>query len=203
MKWHRTVGGWPIALIALHVVFITIGYAEASHVGFLSQFWAFIMHYPDVLAATVASALMIAAGVTSIPAVRRTMKYQSWWAVHLYLYLAMVLAFAHEIKTGVMFIGHPARDVLLDRNFGRRARGRDRHTNRASPRTEPSSPTANLERARRGSGRVLDHHQGSKHLELRGRGRTVLPVAIPGSRTLVALAPLLAVGACLVLPSFA
>jgi ferredoxin-NADP reductase len=27
--------------------------------------------------------------------------------VHLYLYLALVLAFAHEIKIGVMFIGHP------------------------------------------------------------------------------------------------
>jgi len=23
VRWHRTVGGWPIALIALHVVFIT------------------------------------------------------------------------------------------------------------------------------------------------------------------------------------
>jgi predicted ferric reductase len=107
VRWHRTVGGWPIALIALHVVFITLGYAEASHVSFVSQFWSFIMHYPDVLAATVAFALLVMAGVTSIPAVRRTMKYQTWWAVHLYLYLATVLAFAHEIKTGVMFIGHP------------------------------------------------------------------------------------------------
>ena len=107
VRWHRTVGGWPIALIALHVVFITLGYAEASHVSFVSQFWSFIMHYPDVLAATVAFALLVMAGVTSIPAVRRNMKYQTWWAVHLYLYLATVLAFAHEIKTGVMFIGHP------------------------------------------------------------------------------------------------
>jgi ferredoxin-NADP reductase len=73
----------------------------------VSQFWSFIMHYPDVLAATVAFALLVMAGVTSIPAVRRNMKYQTWWAVHLYLYLATVLAFAHEIKTGVMFIGHP------------------------------------------------------------------------------------------------
>jgi len=114
VRWHRTVGGWPIALIALHVVFITLGYAEASNVSFVSQFWAFLMHYPDVLAATVAFALMVTAGVTSIPAVRRTMKYQSWWAVHLYLYLAMVLAFAHEIKTGLMFIGHPlATDVWI------------------------------------------------------------------------------------------
>ena len=107
VRWHRTVGGWPIALIALHVVFITLGYAEASHVGFLSQFWTFIKHYPDMLTATVAFALLVLAGVTSIPAVRRMMKYQTWWAVHLYLYLALVLSFAHEIKTGVMFIGHP------------------------------------------------------------------------------------------------
>jgi len=107
VRWHRTVGGWPIALIALHVVFITLGYAEASHVSVLSEFWTFIVHYPDVLAATVAFVLLVVAGVSSIPAVRRTMRYQTWWAVHLYLYLALVLAFAHEIKTGVMFIGHP------------------------------------------------------------------------------------------------
>jgi predicted ferric reductase len=111
VRWHRTVGGWPIALIALHVVFITLGYAEASHVGVLSEFWTFIVHYPDMLTATVAFALLIMAGVTSLPAVRRKMKYQTWWAVHLYLYLALILAFAHEIKIGVMFIGHP---ITLD-----------------------------------------------------------------------------------------
>ncbi len=101
------MGGWPIVLIALHVVFITLGYAQASHVGVVSEFWTFIVHYPDVLAATVAFALLVMAGVSSIPAVRRSMKYQTWWAVHLYLYLALVLGFAHQIKTGVMFIGHP------------------------------------------------------------------------------------------------
>jgi predicted ferric reductase len=111
VRWHRTVGGWPIVLIALHVVFITLGYAEASHVGALSEFWTFIVHYPDMLTATVAFALLIMAGVTSLPAVRRKMKYQTWWAVHLYLYLALVLAFSHEIKIGVMFIGHP---ITLD-----------------------------------------------------------------------------------------
>jgi predicted ferric reductase len=111
VKWHRTVGGWPIVLIALHVVFITIGYAQASHVGALAEFWTFILHYPDMLTATVAFVLLVMAGVTSLPVVRRKMKYQTWWAVHLYLYLALVLSFAHEIKTGVMFIGHP---VTLD-----------------------------------------------------------------------------------------
>lgn len=107
VHWHRTVGGWPIAIIALHVILITIGYAQASHVGLLSEFWAFIYHYPDMLSATVAFALLVLAGVTSIPAIRLQLKYQTWWVVHLYLYLAVVLAFAHEIKAGVMFIGHP------------------------------------------------------------------------------------------------
>jgi predicted ferric reductase len=107
VHWHRLVGGWPIGLIALHVVFITIGYAEAAHAALLGQFWTFIVHYPDMLSATVAFVLLLAAGVTSIPAVRRAMRYQTWWAVHLYLYLALVLGFAHQIKTGVMFIGHP------------------------------------------------------------------------------------------------
>ena len=107
VHWHRTVGGWPIGLIALHVLFITLGYAEASHTDALSQFWAFIVHYPNMLSATVAFVLLLMAGITSVPAVRRRMKYQTWWAVHLYLYLALVLSFAHEIKAGVMFIGHP------------------------------------------------------------------------------------------------
>ncbi len=107
VHWHRIVGGWPIGLIALHIAFITLGYAQASHVGVLSEFWTFIVHYPDMLTATAAFVLMVLAGVTSIPQVRRAMKYQTWWAVHVYLYLALVLAFAHEIKTGVMFIGHP------------------------------------------------------------------------------------------------
>src|ERR1039457_3597422 len=61
VRWPRTVGGWPIVLIALHVVFITLGYAEASHVGVLSEFWTFIVHYPDMLTATVAFALLIMA----------------------------------------------------------------------------------------------------------------------------------------------
>jgi len=147
--WHRTVGGWPIALIALHVVFITLGYAEASHVGVVSEFWTFIMHYPDMLTATVAFVLLIVAGVSSIPAVRRTMRYQTWWAVHLYLYLALVLAFAHEIKTGVMFIGHPLALDFWIALFGAAPRSRLVNTNSPTTRQKPSPPIARVERERR------------------------------------------------------
>ena len=35
------------------------------------------------------------------------MKYETWWVVHLYIYVALALAFAHQIRTGVMFLAHP------------------------------------------------------------------------------------------------
>jgi len=35
------------------------------------------------------------------------LQYETWWVVHLYTYLALALAFAHQIVTGGAFIGHP------------------------------------------------------------------------------------------------
>ena len=49
VRWHRRIGGWPIGLIALHIVTITMGYAALTNVGFLSQLWTFLVHYPDIL----------------------------------------------------------------------------------------------------------------------------------------------------------
>jgi ferredoxin-NADP reductase len=47
------------------------------------------------------------AGVTSFRAARSRMRYETWWAVHLYTYLAIALAFAHQLANGVSFVGHP------------------------------------------------------------------------------------------------
>ena len=112
VRWHRTIGGWPIVLIAAHIVTVTLGYAALTKTGFLHQFWTFVVHYPDILAGLVAFGLLVMAGVSSYRLVRQKMKYETWWAVHLYVYLGLVLAFAHQIKTGVMFLGHP-----VTRNF--------------------------------------------------------------------------------------
>jgi predicted ferric reductase len=114
VSWHRRIGGWPIALIAVHIVLITWGYAQMTSVSLLHQFWTFIVHYPDILASVVAFGLFIMAGVTSARVARQRMKYETWWMVHLYIYLALSLAFAHQIRTGVMFIGHPLiRDIWI------------------------------------------------------------------------------------------
>jgi len=107
VRWHRRIGGWPLVLIALHVVLITLGYAQLQKVGGLHQLWTFLTTYPDVLAAAAGFCLLILAGVTSIRYARRRLQYETWWVVHLYTYLALALAFAHQIVTGGAFIGHP------------------------------------------------------------------------------------------------
>jgi len=105
--WHRRLGPWPIVLIALHATFITFGYAEAARTGFWHQLGTFLGHYPDVLGATVAFALLVLVGLVSAGIARRRLRYETWWTIHLYVYLALALAFAHQIVTGAPFVAHP------------------------------------------------------------------------------------------------
>jgi predicted ferric reductase len=107
VRWHRRLGPWPILLLCAHAVLITIGYAEQASVGPFHELRLLLTSYPDVLMATVALGLLIVAGVTSFRAARRRMRYETWWAVHLYTYLAVALAFSHQLADGVSFVGHP------------------------------------------------------------------------------------------------
>jgi predicted ferric reductase len=107
LRWHRRLGPWALGLITTHVVLITLGYARLAKTGALRQFWDFITSYPDLLAATVGFCLLVMAGITSVKIARRHLRYETWWIVHLYTYLALALAFVHQITTGGSFISHP------------------------------------------------------------------------------------------------
>jgi predicted ferric reductase len=107
VAWHRKLGPWPLYLLIGHAVFITVGYARAAHAGVMHQFGQLLWTYPGVLAATAGGVLLIAAGVTSYRLARRRMAHETWWSVHLYTYLALLLSFSHQVGTGASFVGHP------------------------------------------------------------------------------------------------
>ncbi len=107
VRWHRRLAPWSISLIMAHVILITLGYARASSTGAPHELWVLITSYRDMLAATVGFGLLIMAGISSYRHVRRHLRYETWWVIHLYLYLGLAMAFAHQIFTGVSFIGHP------------------------------------------------------------------------------------------------
>jgi len=106
-RWHRRVAPWAFGLICAHVLLITLGYAQAAGTNVARQLWVFSTSYPDLLAAIAGFCLLVMAGITSYRLVRRHLKYETWWVVHLYTYLGLALAFAHQIVTGASFVGHP------------------------------------------------------------------------------------------------
>ena len=107
VRWHRRLGPWPIVLLGCHAVLITVGYAEQASIGPWHELAILLRSYPDVLMATVALGLLVMAGVASFRAARSRMRYETWWAVHLYTYLAVALAFSHQLADGVSFVGDP------------------------------------------------------------------------------------------------
>ena len=107
VRWHRRLAPWPISLLVAHAVFITVGYAQAARAGLGHQIAMLLSSYPDVLIATIGLGLMCLIGVISIRAVRSRLRRETWWMVHLYMYLALALSFAHVIVLGPSFVGHP------------------------------------------------------------------------------------------------
>lgn len=104
--WHRRIGASVFALMIAHIVFITIGYAAGSSI--LETSWGLITGTAGILAAWAGTLLLIAIGLSSIRAIKRRMRYESWYYLHLYTYLAAFLAFLHQIWLGADLAG-PAR----------------------------------------------------------------------------------------------
>jgi predicted ferric reductase len=66
-----------------------------------------ITEYPGVITATAGLAVLLGVTLTSMAATRRRLRYETWYFVHLYTYLAIALAFSHQLATGKDFVGAP------------------------------------------------------------------------------------------------
>lgn len=104
---HRRLAAWPIVLIILHVVLVTLGYAMASHTHVVTQVKVLLSSYHNMTEAFVALGVILVATLVSTPVVRRLMDYENWWIIHLSFYGALVLSLPHQLTNGVMFINHP------------------------------------------------------------------------------------------------
>jgi predicted ferric reductase len=103
-RWHSMGGRYSVSLIVTHALLITWGYAVTAHTNVLHQEWTLLRSYPDVLMATVAGLLFVGVGISSMRAARRKLRYETWYYLHFYTYLAMALAFAHQFATGAQFM---------------------------------------------------------------------------------------------------
>jgi predicted ferric reductase len=105
--WHRRTGVACLVLVLLHALLISVGYAVADGISVPAELERLITGYPGVITAIAGLALLVAVVVSSIAIVRRRLRYETWYFVHLYAYLAVVLAFSHQLATGTAFVGRP------------------------------------------------------------------------------------------------
>lgn len=103
-KWHSHGGRYTVSLVVAHGLLIIWGYAVTAHTDVVSQTATLVTSYPDVLMASVAGLLLVGVGVVSARAARRRMRYETWYYLHLYTYLAVALAFSHQFATGADFM---------------------------------------------------------------------------------------------------
>ena len=102
-RYHRALGEYTVILLVGHAVLLVVGYAMPSGASPVAETVTIELSFPDVLMATAALGLLVMVGVMSARAVRRRLTYESWHFSHLYVYLAMALAFAHEFAVGTDF----------------------------------------------------------------------------------------------------
>ncbi|MFD3373471.1 MULTISPECIES: ferric reductase-like transmembrane domain-containing protein [unclassified Streptomyces] len=102
-SWHRWVGFGLLWTLLGHAVFITFGYADSSGLDPVSQVVDLAETVEGVLRAVVALVLILLIGGVSARYARRRLAYETWHFIHLYTYLAVVLAFTHQVAVGTTF----------------------------------------------------------------------------------------------------
>ena len=117
-SWHRWTGFGLLWTLLAHVVFISFGYAEGTDVGPIGELVDLAETTEGVLRAIVAFGLIIVVGAVSARYARRRLAYETWHFIHLYTYVAVVLAFTHQVAVGTTFTSSSAATDVLVRRCG-------------------------------------------------------------------------------------
>jgi predicted ferric reductase len=105
--WHRRNGWLSLGLLLAHAVLVTAGYTLGDRISLGAEIGRLLTGYPGVVTAVAGLALLVAVALTSAAIARRRLRYETWHFVHLYAYLAIALAFSHQLATGTEFVGRP------------------------------------------------------------------------------------------------
>jgi predicted ferric reductase len=107
-RWHAMGGRYVVSLVWAHATLIVWGYAAEAHTNVVGETATLLTQYPDVLMATVGGFLLLGVGIVSMRAARRRVRYETWYYLHFYTYLAIALAFSHQFADGASFTSNLA-----------------------------------------------------------------------------------------------
>jgi predicted ferric reductase len=104
--WHRWVGFTLLWTILTHATLVVLGYATLDNASMTKTFLA-LAGVPASLLGMLAATTVTVVALVSIRYVRRRLRYETWHAVHLLLYVALALAFVHQLLETTTFKSSP------------------------------------------------------------------------------------------------
>lgn len=101
-RWHAMVGRYTIFLVITHVVLFIWADSGGGRGG--GTLWddivGMVTRSTDMVYATIGTVAMLAVGFVSVRALRRRIRYETWYYLHLTTYAAVYLAFLHQVSMG-------------------------------------------------------------------------------------------------------
>ncbi|MEE1751381.1 ferredoxin reductase family protein [Streptomyces sp. SP18CS02] len=106
-RWHAMSGRYAIGLVVAHVALTVWGYAVQARTGVVEQTVTVVVDLPEMAEAAIGTGLLLVIGFVSAGAVRRRVRYETWYYLHLATYAAVYLTFWHQLATGAEFVANP------------------------------------------------------------------------------------------------
>ncbi|MEV5913446.1 ferredoxin reductase family protein [Streptomyces chartreusis] len=100
--WHRWVGFTLLWTILTHATLVVLGYATLDDTSMAKTFVA-LSGVPASLLGMLAAAVVVVIGAISTRGLRRRLQYEVWHGLHLLLYVALGLAFVHQLQETTTF----------------------------------------------------------------------------------------------------
>jgi predicted ferric reductase len=101
--WHRWVGFTLLWTVLTHAMLVVLGYSRLGAGSSLTATFFSLAGVPASLLGVAAAAIIVVVGTVSARKVRRRLRYETWHGVHLLLYLALGLAFVHQLRETTTF----------------------------------------------------------------------------------------------------
>lgn len=100
--WHRWIGFTLLWTILTHATIVVLGYATLDETSMAKTFVA-LAGVPASLLGMGAATIVVVVAIFSTRALRRRLRYETWHAIHLLMYLALGLAFVHQLLETTTF----------------------------------------------------------------------------------------------------
>jgi predicted ferric reductase len=99
VRWHRSLALWSWWLLVVHVALFVVQRTTRSPDAVLAAWWALFVTEQHMLWASLATLLLVLVLVSSLAAVRRRLRHETWHLLHLWSYASVGLALPHMLTS--------------------------------------------------------------------------------------------------------